>query len=91
MKIEPMGTKVVVKVEEAENKTAKGIIIPDAAKEKPTVGTIVAVNETTKEDFKVDVGTKLLFGKYSGTEVVLDNQKLLILEIDEAFAILRDE
>lgn len=91
MKIEPMGTKVVVKVEEAENKTAKGIIIPDAAKEKPTVGTIVAVNETTKEDFKVDVGTKLLFGKYSGTEVVLDNQKLLILEIDEAFAILREE
>ncbi len=90
MKIEPLGTKVVVKVEEAESKTAKGIIIPDASKEKPTVGTIVAVNETTKDDFKVDVGTKLLFGKYSGTEVTLDGQKLLILEIDEAFAILRE-
>lgn len=91
MKIDPLGTKVVVKVEEAESKTAKGIIIPDASKEKPSVGTIVAVNETTKSDFNVDVGTKLLFGKYSGTEVTLDNQKLLILEIDEAFAILRDE
>lgn len=90
MKIEPMGTKVVVKVEEPENKTAKGIIIPDAAKEKPSVGVIVAVNDTTKEDFNVDVGTKLLFGKYSGTEVTLDGQKLLILEIDEAFAIIRE-
>jgi chaperonin GroES len=90
MKLEPLGTKVVVKVEEAENKTAKGIIIPDASKEKPTIGVIIAVNETTKSDFSVDVGTKILFGKFSGTEVVLEKEKLLIIEMDEAFAIIRD-
>ena len=90
MKLEPMGTKVVVKVEEAENKTAKGIIIPDAAKEKPTIGTIVAINDTTKEDFNVDVGTRILFGKFAGTEVIIEKEKLLILEIDEAFAIVRE-
>lgn len=90
MKLEPMGTKIVVKVEEAENKTAKGIIIPDAAKEKPTIGVIVAINETTKEDFNVDVGTRILFGKFAGTEVVIEKEKLLILEIDEAFAIIRE-
>ena len=90
MKLEPMGTKIVVKVEEAENKTAKGIIIPDAAKEKPTIGVIVAINETTKEDFNVDVGTRILFGKFAGTEVVIEKEKLLILEIDEAFAIVRE-
>lgn len=90
MKLEPLGTKVVVKVEEAENKTAKGIIIPDAAKEKPTIGVIVAINDTTKEDFNVDVGTRILFGKYAGTEVVIEKEKLLIIEMDEAFAIIRE-
>jgi chaperonin GroES len=90
MTLEPLGTKIVVKVEEAENKTAKGIIIPDAAKEKPTIGVIVAINDTTKEDFNVDVGTRILFGKYAGTEVVIEKEKLLIIEMDEAFAIIRE-
>lgn len=90
MNIEPLGTRVAVKVEEVDNTTASGIIIPDAAKEKPSVGEIVAINETTKEDFNVDLGTKILFGKYVGTEVEIDNQKLMIIEMDEAFAILRD-
>lgn len=90
MRMEPLGTRVIVKAEEAKSKTATGIIIPDAGKTKPTIGEIVAINETTKEDFGVDVGTKLLFGKFSGTEVELDGEKMLILEMDEAFAILRD-
>ena len=90
MRLEPLGTKVVVKLEEVQKKTATGIIIPGSAADKPTVGEIVAVNDTTKEDFNVNVGTKLLFGKFSGTEVEVDGNKLLILEIDEAFAIVRD-
>ena len=90
MKIEPLGTRVAVKMEEAVSKTATGIIIPHAGKTKPTIGEIVAINETTKEDFNVDIGTKLLFGKFSGTEVEIDGEKLMILEMDEAFAILRD-
>jgi len=90
MKIEPLGTRVVVKMQKAVSKTATGIIIPDAGKSKPTIGEIVAINDETKEDFKVDIGTKLLFGKFSGNEVELDGEKLLIIEMDEAFAILRE-
>ena len=90
MTIEPLGTRVAVKVDEPKNKTATGIIIPNADKEKPSVGVIVAVNDTTREDFGVDVGTKLIFGKYAGTEIELDGERLLIIEMDEAFAIVRD-
>ena len=90
MNIEPIGTRVAVKVEEVTNKTKTGILIPNTSKEKPTLGTITALNETTKEDFGVDVGTKLLFGKFSGTEIEIDDEKLLILEMDEALAIIRD-
>lgn len=89
MKLEPLGTRVVVKVEEPTSKTASGIIIPEASKEKPTVGVIVAVNETTIQDFKVNIGTKLLFGKFTGTEVEIEREKLLIIEMDEVFAIVR--
>ena len=90
MTFEPLGTRVAVKVEEIQTKTASGIIIPTAAAEKPSLGTIVSINETTKEDFNVDIGTKIVFGKYAGTELEIEGQKLLILEMDEAFGILRD-
>lgn len=90
MTFEPLGTRVALKVDEIQNKTASGIIIPDASKEKPSIGTIVAINETTKEDFNVDVGTRIVFGKYAGTELDINNEKLLILEMDEAFGIIRD-
>ena len=90
MTIEPIGSKVVVQVEEAATKTASGIIIPDAAKEKPSIGVIKFLNGETKEDFGVDIGTKVVFGKYAGTELELDNEKYLIVEMDELFGILRD-
>jgi len=90
MNLEPLGSRVIVKVQEAQAKTASGIIIPSAGQEKPTIGVIVSINETTKDDFNVDVGTSLLFGKYSGTEVEVDGEKLLIIEMDEAFAIIRN-
>ena len=90
MNIEPLGTRVAVKVHEAQTKTATGIIIPTSGSEKPTVGEIVAINENTKEDFNVDLGTRLLFGKFAGTELEVDGEKLLIIEMDEALAILRD-
>ena len=90
MNFEPLGTRIAVKVEEAANKTASGIIIPDSGKETPSVGNIVAINEMTKEDFNVDIGTKVVFAKYSGTEITLEKQKLLIIEMDELFGIIRD-
>ena len=90
MTIDPIGTKIVVQVEEVSNKTASGIIIPDSSKEKPSVGEIKFINEDTKDEFGVDVGTKVVFGKYSGTELELDGQSYLIVEMDELFGILRD-
>lgn len=90
MIFEPLGTRVAVKVDEVQNKTASGIIIPDSSKEKPSIGTIVSINETTKEDFNVDIGTRIVFGKYAGTELEIEGEKLLILEMDEAFGIIRD-
>ena len=90
MTFEPLGTKIAVKVEEAQNKTPSGIIIPDSSKETPSIGTIVAINDITKEDYNVDVGTKVVFGKFAGTEISIDKEKLLIIEMDEIFGILRD-
>lgn len=91
MKLDPIGTRVAVKLEEVQTKTASGIIIPNAGQKKPTVGEIVAVNDETRDDFDVDVGTKILFDKFSGTEVEVDGESLLILEMDSALAILRSE
>ena len=90
MVLEPLGSRVIVKVQEPQTKTATGILVPSANKEKPTIGIIVAINETTKDDYHVDVDTNLLFGRFSGTEVEVDGEKLLIIEMDDVFAIIRD-
>jgi chaperonin GroES len=90
MNFEPLGTRIAVKVEEAAKKTASGIIIPDSGQETPSIGKIVAINEMTKEDFGVDLGTTVVFAKYSGTEITLDKETFLIIEMDELFGIIRD-
>ncbi len=90
MNFEPLGTRIAVKVEEAQSKTASGIIIPDSGKETPSLGKIVAINDMTKEDFDIDLGTTVVFPKYSGTEIEIEKEKLLIIEMDELFGIIRD-
>lgn len=90
MKFEPLGTRVAVKVEEAQKKTASGIIIPNSGQETPSLGKIVAINDMTKEDFNVDVGTTVVFPKFSGTEIVIEKESLLVIEMDELFGIIRD-
>lgn len=90
MKFNPLGSRVAVKVEEAQKTTASGIIIPDSSKETPSVGEIVAINDMTKEDFGVDIGTRVVFPKYSGTEIEIEKEKLLIIEMDDLFGILED-
>jgi chaperonin GroES len=85
---------VIVKRLEAETKTAGGIVIPDSATEKPIKGEVVAVgNGKILEDGKVrpldvKVGDKILFGKYSGTEVKLDGQELLVMREEDIMAVL---
>lgn len=81
----PQGDRVLVEVAEAEEKTAGGIIIPDSAKEKPQKGIIVAVGPGKKKDepMTVKVGDKVLYGKYSGTEITIDGKEYQIMRQDD--------
>lgn len=89
MKLRPIEDRVVVKIQTAaQEKTIGGIIIPDTAKEKPQMAEVIAVG--TDEDLAkiVKVGDKVLYGKYSGTEVEIDGEKLLILSKSDILAIV---
>ena len=94
MGFRPLHDRVLVRRVEAEEKTAGGIIIPDSAKEKPAEGEIVSVGSGTKaEDGKitpldVKAGDKVLFGKWSGTEVKLDGEDLLIMKESDILGII---
>ena len=85
----PLADRVLVEPALAEDKTASGIIIPDTAKEKPQKGTIVAVgNGTTENKITVNVGDKVLYGKYSGTELNIDGTDYLIMKESDIFGIV---
>jgi len=94
MKIKPLHDRVIVKRSDAEQKTASGIIIPDTAKEKPQEGVVIAVGKgIRKEDgtvFPLDVkkGDKVLFGKYSGTEIKIEGEELLMMKEDDILGII---
>ncbi len=96
MKIKPLQDRILVKRIEEEEKTKGGIIIPDAAKEKPQEGKVVAVGDGkvlengTKVPLTVKVGDKILFGKYSGTEIKVDGEEHLILREDDVLGIVED-
>lgn len=81
----PQGDRVLVEVAAAEEKTAGGIIIPDSAKEKPQKGVIVAVGPGKKKDepMTVKVGDKVLYGKYSGTEITIEGKEYQIMRQDD--------
>jgi len=94
LKINPLADRVVVKPAEAEEKTKGGIILPDTAKEKPVEGTIVATGPGKVADngevvkMTVKVGDKVLYGKYSGTEITIDGEEYLIMRESDIFAIV---
>ncbi len=94
MKFRPLHDRVVVKRIEAEDKTAGGIIIPDAAKEKPSQGEIVAVGPGGRDEagrvipIDLKVGDLVLFGKWSGTEVKIDNAELLIMKESDIMGVV---
>lgn len=88
MNVKPLADRVVVQPSAAEEVTTAGIIIPDSAKEKPLKGTVLAVGPGTKdEQMEVKVGDTVLYGKYAGTEVELDNEKVLIMRQSDILAI----
>ena len=89
LNIKPLADRVLVQPLEAETKTASGIIIPDSAKEKPQKGNVVAVGVGTKENpITVKVGDTVLYGKYSGTELKLENNDYLIMRESDILAIV---
>ena len=94
MSIKPLADRVVIKPLEAEEKSAGGIIIPDNAKEKPQKGKIVAVGPGKTSDegkviaMEVKKGDTVLYGKYSGTEITVDGDELVILRESDVLAIL---
>lgn len=89
MNIKPLADRVLIKPAEAEEKTVGGIIIPDTAKEKPLQGEVLAVGNGTKdEEMVLKTGDRVLYGKYSGTEVELDGEKYLIMRQSDVLAII---
>lgn len=98
MKLKPLEDRVVVKAMSEEQKTASGLVIPDTAKEKPTLGEVVAVGEGKWDEsgakrvpMDVKKGDKVIYGKYSGTEYKsADGEELLILRASEILAVVTD-
>ncbi|MCH8122812.1 MAG: co-chaperone GroES [Bacteroidetes bacterium] len=93
--ITPLGDRVVVKAEPAEEKTASGLFIPDTAKEKPQRGKIISVGpgkveDGTKIDMTVKKGDLVLYGKYSGTEITIDEEDLLIMRESDILGIIKE-
>jgi chaperonin GroES len=97
MKFRPLHDRVVVRRLEAEEKTAGGIIIPDTAKEKPMEGEIIAAGPGARDEagklvpLDVKPGDKILFGKWSGTEVKLDGEDLLIMKESDIMGIIEGQ
>jgi len=93
-KFRPLHDRVVVKRIEAEEKTAGGIIIPDTAREKPQQGQVIAAGPGGRDDagklipIDLKIGDKVLFGKWSGTEVKLDGEELLIMKESDVMGVL---
>jgi chaperonin GroES len=96
MKFRPLHDRVAVKRVEEEQKTKGGLIIPDTAKEKPMQGEVLAVGPGARDDkgglvpMGVQVGDRVLFGKWSGTEVKIDDQELLIMKEADLMGVLEE-
>jgi chaperonin GroES len=87
MKVRPLADRVIVKLEQKEAKTAGGIIIPDTAQEKTQEGTVVAIGDD-KDVIKVAVGQKVMYDKYAGTQIKIDNVDHLILKMADIVAVI---
>jgi chaperonin GroES len=94
MKIRPLHDRVIVKRLESETKSAGGIVIPDSAAEKPVQGKVVAVGkgkileDGSVRPLDVKIGDKILFGKYSGTEVKVDGDELVVMREEDVMAVI---
>jgi chaperonin GroES len=93
MQLRPLGDRVILKQQEAEEKTQSGIILPDSAKEKPQAAVVVAVGPGKEEDghrteMQVKVGDKVIYSKYSGTEVKYEEEEYIIVSQNDIIAVV---
>ena len=95
MALKPLGDRIVVKAQDAQDKTKSGLVLPESAKEKPQEGKVVAVgsgrllDDGTVKKLEVKSGDKVLYGKYSGTEVRVQDEDYLILREEDVLAIVQ--
>jgi chaperonin GroES len=95
MKVKPLGDRVLIQTADEKEITKGGILLPDTAKEKPQEGKVIAVGDGKKTDegkiipLNVKVGDKVLYGRYSGTEINVDDEPYIIMKEDEIIAILQ--
>ena len=93
-KVKPLGDKILVKRLETESKTKGGIVLPDAAKEKPAEGKVIAIGEGKlldsgeRSEFQVKKGDRILFSSYAGTEIKVAGEEFLILSEDDVLAVI---
>ena len=96
MKLKPLGDRLVVEPKERESTTASGVVLPETAKEKPQEGEVIAVGPGRRDEdgkrikMDVEVGDIVLYAKYGGTEVKIDDKKVLILKESDVLAILEN-
>ncbi len=89
MNFTPLGQRVLVQRVEEESTTPSGIIIPDNAKEKPLIGEVKAISKEVEEDGEIKVGDRVVFAKYSGTDINLEGEEYLVLNTDDILGILK--
>jgi len=87
--LQPLGARVLVRITPEEQTTKSGLVLPDTAKEKPQRGEVVAVGDD-EEMIKVAVGDRVLFPKYTGTEIKLEDEDYLVIEATDLLAIVKD-
>lgn len=95
MALTPIGDRVILKYYETEDRTASGIVLPDSTKEKTQAGEIISVGSGKIVDGKtvpvpLNVGDKVIYGKYTGTEIKHDNEKYLVINADDIIAVVKD-
>lgn len=89
IKIQPLGERVLIRPLEEESRTSSGLYIPDTAKEKPQTGLVIAIGDE-EDEIPVEVGQKVLFPKYTGTEIKIDGVEHLIMDAGDILAVVRD-
>lgn len=90
MTLEPLGDRLVIKPIEIEEKTVSGIVLPTSAKEEPTLAEVIEISDKLKdENTSVKIGDKIVYTKYSGTEIKLDSTKYIIIKLEDVLAVVK--